>query len=115
MFARIKFIWLPLALLCAMAYAQEGFPLFTTDFPQEEFAARRAEVYKVIGENGVAVLQGAPSPSGYTRFRQSNKFYYLCGGQCTGSLCRMTVSSTAPRLAASSVLVMTHPASPLPL
>ncbi len=79
MLTRIKFIWLSLALLCATAYAQEGFPLFTTDFPPEEFAARRVEVYKVIGENGVAVLQGAPSPAGYTRFRQSNEFYYLCG------------------------------------
>ena len=79
MFTRLKFIWLTLALLCATAYGQEGFSLFTTDFPPEEFAARRAEVYKTIGENGVAVLQGAPSPSGYTRFRQSNEFYYLCG------------------------------------
>ena len=60
------------------AFAQEGFSPFTTDFPPEEFAARRAEVYKAIGDN-VALLQGAPSPAGYTRFRQSNEFYYLCG------------------------------------
>ena len=59
--------------------AQEGFSPFTTDFPPAEFAARRAEVFKTIGETGVAVLQGAPSPAGYTRFRQSNEFYYLCG------------------------------------
>ena len=25
------------------------------------------------------MIQGAPSPPGYTRFRQSNEFYYLCG------------------------------------
>ena len=68
-----------LLLLPATALAQEGFSLFTTDFPPEEFAARRAEVYKAIGENGLALLQGAPSPAGYTRFRQSNEFYYLCG------------------------------------
>ena len=70
-----------LALLIAPAsvLAQEGFPLFTPDFPPEEFAARRAKVYDAIGENGIAIVQGAASPAGYTRFRQSNEFYYLCG------------------------------------
>jgi Xaa-Pro aminopeptidase len=70
-----------LALLIAPAsvLAQEGFPLFTPDFPPEEFAARRAKVYDALGENGIALVQGAPSPAGYTRFRQSNEFYYLCG------------------------------------
>lgn len=79
MFSKLGFVFLPLALICAAAFAQEGFPLFTTDFPPEEFAARRAEVFKAIGETGLALLQGAPSPPGYTRFRQSNEFYYLCG------------------------------------
>lgn len=60
------------------AAAQEGFSLFTTDFPPEEFAARRARVYAAI-ESGFALIQGAPSPEGYTRFRQANDFYYLSG------------------------------------
>jgi len=60
-------------------FAQEGFPLFTPDFPPEEFAQRRAGVYSAIGENGIAIVQGAASPAGYTRFRQSNELYYLCG------------------------------------
>ncbi len=59
--------------------AQEGFPLFTTDFPPEEFAARRAKVYEAIGTDAFAVIQGAPSPPSYTRFRQSNELYYVCG------------------------------------
>jgi Xaa-Pro aminopeptidase len=59
--------------------AQEGFSFFTTDFPPEEFAARRAGVYDAIGKGAVAILQGAPTPDGYSRFRQSNDFYYLCG------------------------------------
>lgn len=59
--------------------AQEGFPLFTTDFPPEDFAARRAKVYDAIGADAFAVVQGAPSPPGYTRFRQTNEFHYLCG------------------------------------
>jgi Xaa-Pro aminopeptidase len=67
-----------LLLLPAATVAQEGFSLFTTDFPPQEFADRRAAVYAAIGDS-VAVIQGAPSPAGYTRFRQSNEFYYLCG------------------------------------
>ena len=59
--------------------AQEGFPLLSTDFPPEEFAKRRAAVYDAIGTKAVAILQGAPTPDGYTRFRQSNDFYYLSG------------------------------------
>jgi len=54
-------------------------PLFTKDFPPEEFAARRRAVYEAIGAQGIALLQGAPSPAGYVRFRQTNEFYYLCG------------------------------------
>jgi hypothetical protein len=57
--------------------AQEDIPFFPTDFPPQEFAERRAKVFGSIGENGVAILQGAPSPAGYVHFRQSNEFYYL--------------------------------------
>lgn len=60
-------------------FAQEGVPLFTTDFPPQEFADRRAKVYGAIGRNALALVQGASSPSGYVRFRQSNEFYYLSG------------------------------------
>jgi Xaa-Pro aminopeptidase len=66
-------------LVPVLAHAQDGVPLFTPDFPPEEFAARRAQVMDVIGPNAVAVLQGASSPRGFTRFRQSNEFYYLTG------------------------------------
>ncbi|MBI1766029.1 MAG: aminopeptidase P family protein [Acidobacteria bacterium] len=72
-------VFIAFLLLTTVVPAQEGFSPFTTDFPPEEFAARRTEVYKAIGENGLALVQGAPSPAGYTRFRQSNEFYYLCG------------------------------------
>ena len=71
---------LALAALVAapLALAQDA-PLFTSDFPPEEFAARRAKVYDAIGAEGIALVQGAPAPEGYLRFRQSNDFYYLCG------------------------------------
>lgn len=65
--------------LFPLAVAAQDAPLFTSDFPPEEFAQRRAKVYEAIGPNAIAVLQGAPSPQGYTRFRQFNEFYYLCG------------------------------------
>lgn len=61
------------------ALAQEDIPFFTTDFQPQEFAARRAKIYDSVGEGGLALVQGAPSPAGYVRFRQTNEFYYLCG------------------------------------
>lgn len=66
-------------LIANVVLAQEGVALFTIDFPPEEFAQRRTAVYDAIGENGLAIIQGAPSPEGYVKFRQSNEFYYLCG------------------------------------
>ena len=59
--------------------AQVGFSPFRQDFPPEEFATRRTKVFESIGTSSIAIVQGAPSPPGYTRFRQSNEFYYLCG------------------------------------
>lgn len=58
---------------------QESGPLFTVDFPAEEFIQRRQKIYEAIGPEAAALVQGAPSPSGYVRFRQSNEFYYVCG------------------------------------
>jgi Xaa-Pro aminopeptidase len=71
------------ALLGAIAAAPsaqqvQGPPLFATELPKDEFAARRANVLRRIGD-GVAVLQGAAETSSYEKFRQSNQFYYLTG------------------------------------
>ena len=65
-------------LLSASVLGQE-IPLFTEDLPPEEFQSRREKVYAAIGDKSFALIQGAPSPVGYVRFRQSNTFYYLCG------------------------------------
>jgi Xaa-Pro aminopeptidase len=67
-----------LLLLTTSAFAQD-IPYFTSDFPPSEFAERRAKVAAAVGETGFAVLQGAPNPVGYERFRQTNEFYYLTG------------------------------------
>ena len=56
----------------------QGPPLFATELPKEEFAARRTRVLQQIGD-GVAVLQGATETASYEKFRQSNQFYYLTG------------------------------------
>ncbi len=79
MFSKLLRVALFALLLPSALAAQEGIPFFTTDFPPEEFAARRARVYEEIGSGKVALVQGAPSPAGFVRFRQSNEFYYLCG------------------------------------
>ena len=64
--------------LSAQPAPVEGPPLFSTVLPKEEFAARRAKVLQQIGD-GVAVMQGATETSSYSKFRQSNQFYYLTG------------------------------------
>lgn len=73
-----KFI-LVLILCFVSISAAQNIALFTEDFTPEEFNTRRNKVYDAIGKNAFALLQGEPSPRGYTRFRQSNEFYYLTG------------------------------------
>ena len=70
----------PLILLLAsrLSFAQE-IPLYQSDFPPEEFAERRSQIFDQIGDQAVALLQSAPSVKGFSVFRQSNQFYYLCG------------------------------------
>jgi len=52
---------------------------YQTDFTASEFAERRAKIYDAIGARGIAVVQGASGVPGFSVFRQSNDFYYLCG------------------------------------
>lgn len=49
------------------------------DFSPEEFSARRARVMESIGNQAIAVIQGAPDVDGFKIFRQSNTMYYLSG------------------------------------
>jgi Xaa-Pro aminopeptidase len=55
------------------------------DLPPEEFKARWAGVFERIGNEAVAVVQGASLTNGYQLPRQSNTFYYLCGVETPGS------------------------------
>ena len=54
-------------------------PPYQADFPPEEFRARWAGVFERMGKQSIAIIQGAPKPSGFIFPRQSNEFYYLCG------------------------------------
>jgi Xaa-Pro aminopeptidase len=72
-------ILLLLSLTLAASLSAQEIPLFTSDFPPAEFAARREKIYDALGRTGIAVLQGAPTDPGYVRFRQHNDFYYLTG------------------------------------
>lgn len=53
--------------------------LYQTDFLPKEFSHRRDKVFDAIGDNALAVLQGAAPSGTFDIFRQTNEFYYLCG------------------------------------
>lgn len=52
---------------------------YQSDFPPEEFRARWQKVFERIGDDAIAIVQGAPLANGFLMPRQSNSFYYLCG------------------------------------
>lgn len=62
----------------AYAFAQEKY-YYQTDFSVEDFTARRANIFDKIGNNAIALIQGASGVTDFSVFRQSNSFYYLCG------------------------------------
>ncbi len=70
-----QWIVIPLFLLFASAQAQH----YQSDFPPEEFRDRWNRVFDRIGDNAVALVQGAPSARGFEYPRQTNSFYYLSG------------------------------------
>ena len=70
------------ALACATVSSAQH---YQADFPPEEFRARWSSILERIGNQAVAVAQGAPLTSGFQLPRQSNTFYYLCGIETPGS------------------------------
>ena len=48
-------------------------------FTADEFKSRRMKLAQELESNAIAVFQGAPSETGYVKFRQYNEFYYLSG------------------------------------
>ena len=52
---------------------------YQTDFQTGDFAERREKIFNAIGSNSIALIQGSNGVTGFSVFRQSNTFYYLCG------------------------------------
>lgn len=52
---------------------------FQTDFSIENFQDRRTSIVESIGDNAIALVQGASGRAGFSVFRQTNTFYYLTG------------------------------------
>jgi Xaa-Pro aminopeptidase len=75
---RKLFLWI-LVLALPLLLMGEEIPYFTSDFSPEEFKQRRETIYDQIGKDALAIIQSAPMPDSYVKFRQSNQFYYLCG------------------------------------
>lgn len=70
---------LPFILFVALATQLTAQHRYQTDFSKEELAQRRNRVLDYIGDNAVAVIQGASGLPGFSVFRQANTFYYLTG------------------------------------
>ncbi len=66
-------------MLQSLPALSQGFPIYQTDFDAAELAARRAKVLDAIGNNAIAIIQGAPDVSADVVFRQTNDLYYLTG------------------------------------
>ena len=94
---KIRFLFLSTLLFVPAARAQLTHR-YQTDFPAEELAARRAEIYETIGDNAIVLLQGAPNVQGFHVFRQSNNFYYLTGLETPHSYLLMDGRSKRARL-----------------
>jgi Xaa-Pro aminopeptidase len=77
--------WLVFLLAGAATVWGEAAPYHQTDFPPEEFKARWEVVFNKIGNQAVAVVQGAPRTNGFIFPRQANEFYYLSGIETPGS------------------------------
>lgn len=56
-----------------------NFSYYQSWFDAAEFKMRHEQVYKSIGSEAVAVLQGGGPVGGFETFRQTNDFFYLCG------------------------------------
>ncbi len=67
-----------LLFLVSLATAQDNHH-YQIDFSKEEFAQRRTRIFDALGNNAIALIQGASGLPGFSVFRQNNTFYYLTG------------------------------------
>ena len=64
--------------VCSILILVPLLPLSGNNFDNSEFAARRAAFMEQISD-GIAVIVGAATPTGDSRFFQTNDFYYFTG------------------------------------
>ena len=77
--SKLPACWAVVLLVAAPGLLFGQSPAYQSDFPPEEFRGRWAATFDRMGERSIAIIQGAPKPSGFVFPRQSNEFYYLCG------------------------------------
>jgi Xaa-Pro aminopeptidase len=61
-----------------LSFSQDN-PWYQSDFPPDEYKVRWEKIFNKIGNDAVAIVQGAPQTNGFIVPRQTNEFYYLCG------------------------------------
>lgn len=66
-------------LLCALLTVAQNNHHYQTDFTKMELGERRTRIMETIGNDAIALIQGASGLPGFSVFRQSNTFYYLTG------------------------------------
>ena len=76
---KASFLFLGLLLSIQQVCTAQEKHYYQTDFSIEDFQERRSKIFEAIGNNSIALIQGAASVTGFEVFRQSNTFYYLCG------------------------------------
>src|SRR5687767_8667222 len=78
---RIPYLAVLALAMATSAHAQ----IYQTDFPPDELRARCERLMARMGDDTVAVVQGAPLPNGFGVPRQSNTMYYLSGIETPGA------------------------------
>ena len=89
-------------LILSCAIPRAGAQVYQRDFPPEEFRARWERVFDRIGEDAVAIVQGAPDPGGFVYPRQE---------RMDGFRRLLDLPET---VAAHSLVVLGYPAETLP-
>ncbi|HXV60592.1 MAG TPA: Xaa-Pro peptidase family protein [Vicinamibacteria bacterium] len=77
--SRRRIVYIAVFIAAAASGEAQDHAKYQTDFPAEELAARRERVLDAIGDNAIAIIQGAATAAGFVVFRQSNELYYLTG------------------------------------
>ena len=79
MYYTIRFVVVALLFCTLSTLTSQDKHHYQNDFSIANFTERRTTILESIGDNAIALLQGASGDAGFSIFRQSNSFYYLTG------------------------------------